>query len=375
MKVLITGPHGFIGQNLRLHLENMAGIEILSFAREDGLDSLSQQILKADFILHMAGVNRPLKDTEFTVGNTKLTSFICQILEESSKKTPVIFSSSIQANVSSPYGLSKLSAEKELINLHEVNGNPISIFRLPNVFGKGARPNYNSVVATFCLNIAREIPITIDDANVMITLVYIDDVVQNFLQILTGNVNETDMFKIIKPSYEISVGDLATKILEFKSSRNSLITERVGCGFDRALYSTFLTYLPKEAFTYELKAHSDQRGDFVEFLKTGDSGQISYFTSGPQITRGNHFHHTKNEKFLVLKGTARFRFENLLNGETYEVTTSANDYRVVETVPGWGHEITNIGANDMIVMLWANEIFDPLEPDTYSFDFSGFRNG
>jgi len=240
---------------------------------------------------------------------------------------------------------------------------PVYLYRLPNVFGKWCKPNYNSAVATFCNNIANDLPIQINDPAALIRLVYIDDVLDGFMRLLDERPAGVARCEV-SPEYSISVGELAAQIGQFKAGRESMVIEAVGTGLTRALYATYLSYLRPETFSYTLPVHADLRGRFVEMLKTRDSGQFSFFTAHPGITRGGHYHHTKNEKFLVIQGRARFGFRHVITGETYEILTDGEMPQVVETVPGWSHDIENIGSNEMIVMLWANEIFDRNHPDT-----------
>ncbi|MCO4799517.1 MAG: capsular polysaccharide biosynthesis protein CapF [Colwelliaceae bacterium] len=365
MKVLITGANGFVGKNLRVRLAERDDVEVISFTRDHAIDELSTLISNADFVFHLAGVNRPKAVEEFKQGNTELTKALCAAIEFSGKKIPVIYSSSIQAVLDNSYGESKLAAEQVLLDFSERAGNPVYIFRLPNVFGKWCKPNYNSAVATFCHNVAHNLPVQINDPSAVIRLVYVDDVLNRFISIMDGPICKK-AYCVVEPVYEITVGDLVEKINTFKLSRENLITERVGTGLDRALHSTYLSYLPPEGFSYALIKHGDERGVFIEMLKTKDSGQFSYFTAHPGITRGGHYHHSKTEKFLVIKGAASFRFRNIISDEFYELKTSGDNPVVVETVPGWTHDITNIGHDEMLVMLWANEIFDRDSPDTYA---------
>ena len=365
MKVLITGANGFVAKNLRAHLSERNDVEVITFTREQSIDDLSQLMQEVNFVFHLAGVNRPKKVEEFKHGNADFTVALCEMIEKSGKKIPVIFGSSIQAEFKNPYGESKLAAEKGLLDFSKRTGNPVYLFRLPNVFGKWCKPNYNSAVATFCHNIANDLPIQINDPSASIQLVYIDDVINRFVSIMDGATTK-ELYCDVDPVYEVTVGDLAEKIKVFKASRGALVTERVGSGFDRALHSTYLSYLPPEKFSYDLVKHGDSRGVFVEMLKTKDSGQFSYFTAHPGITRGGHYHHTKTEKFLVLKGDALFKFRHIMTDEFYELKTSGQEPTVVETVPGWTHDITNIGDDEMFVMLWANEVFDREHPDTYA---------
>lgn len=372
MKVLITGANGFIGKNLLLHLAERKDVEVVCFTRNDDVANLSVLLEGVDFVFHLAGVNRPKDQAEFVSGNVDLTLALCQAVsavETASvgKKISIVYASSIQANRDNPYGKSKRSAEQALFSLAANHQIPVHIFRLPNVFGKWCKPNYNSAVATFCYNIARDLPIQINDSSVSITLVYVDDVIARFVQLMDGADKSVDIdgFSTVMPQYTATVGELAHWVQTFKDSRNTLMTERVGTGLMRALYATYVSYLPVESFVYSLPRHADQRGEFVEMLKTPDCGQFSYFTAHPGITRGGHYHHTKTEKFLVIRGQAKFKFRHMQSGQIHELLTSGEKAEIVETVPGWTHDITNIGNDEMVVMLWANEVFDPARPDTY----------
>lgn len=371
MKVLITGAEGFIGQNLQLHLAERKEIEVVCFTRNHDVSHLLDLLQVVDFVFHLAGVNRPQDQQEFTIGNAQLTMTLCQevsrIAEASGKKVPIIFASSSQAVDDNPYGKSKLVAEEVLqgaIISHDI---PIHIFRLPNVFGKWCKPNYNSVVATFCHNIARDMPIHVNDPDTPLTLVYIDDVIERFVMLMTGSdaVAGLNGFATVEPQYTTTVGQLASQIKAFKDSRTNLITERVGKGLVRALYSTYVSYLPVESFSYKVTQYRDTRGVFTEMLKTPDCGQFSFFTAHPGITRGGHYHHSKTEKFLVVRGEALFKFRNMRTGQKYELIATGEKAEIIETVPGWTHDITNIGAEEIIIMLWANEIFDRERSDTY----------
>lgn len=362
MKVLVTGSDGFIGKNLLVKLAENS-IDFSCFTRQHSADNLVELLQDVNFVFHLAGVNRPQDPTDFNTQNHGLTSELCEAIRASGRSMPVAYTSSIQAGSSNPYGNSKRAAEEELIRLNALTQSPVYLYRLPNVFGKWARPNYNSVVATFCNNISQNIPIRIDDAGKIVPLLYIDDLVESFMSILR-NPQSGVLRPIVKLEYSISVGELASQIEAFHHSRNTLTTEEVGNGLNRALYATYLSYLKPEQFSYEVPAYEDSRGRFVEMLKTKDSGQFSFFTAHPGITRGGHYHHTKSEKFLVLQGLARFGFRNIVTNEVYELTVDAMAPKIVETIPGWTHDITNIGENELIVMLWASEVFDRARPDT-----------
>lgn len=361
MAILVTGARGFIGQNLVLHLAERGHAVIEIGSNASGADLLSA-LGQADLVFHLAGVNRPLSDDEFVSGNIDFTRTLCEGLAASKRPIPVIFSSSIQAGLENAYGRSKRAAE-DLLLAWSATGAPVRIFRLANVFGKWARPNYNSAVATFCHNTARGLDITVHDPAAPLNLVYVDDVCSAFLALIEQPFSG-GAFAEVEPVYRTTVGEVADTIRAFAVSRRTMVTDRVGVGLTRALYSTYLSYLEPGAFAYDVPCHSDERGVFVEMLRTPDCGQFSYFTAGPGITRGQHYHHTKTEKFLVLTGRARFGFRHMVSGETFHLETEGGQGRIVETVPGWTHDITNIGEQEMVVMLWASEMFDRARPDT-----------
>jgi len=366
MKVLVTGADGFIGKNLIVSLKRNKEIEVVKFTRENTYQDLAEYVSAVDFIFHLAGVNRPEREEEFKEGNADLTLQLCNLIKESGRNIPIVLSSSIQAEKENVYGQSKLLAETHLLNLHNETGNKIYLYRLRNVFGKWCKPNYNSVVATFCHNIANDLPIHIADENIELNLVHIGSVVTSFLDILANQ--PRDQIRVeVEPVFNVTLGELASKIYDYKNSRETLISERVGDGFERVLYATYISYIKPSDFGYDVKQHEDPRGRFVEMLKTKDSGQFSFFTAHPGVTRGGHYHHCKTEKFLVIKGKARFGFRHIITDETCELVTSGEDARIIETVPGWSHDITNIGDEELIVMLWANENFNPQAPDTVAY--------
>jgi UDP-2-acetamido-2,6-beta-L-arabino-hexul-4-ose reductase len=371
MKLLITGANGFVGKNLIAHIDEIEGIEFVKFTKDNHISELKDLVKEADCVIHLAGVNRPERESEFFEGNTDLTEQLLKAVSAQPKPLPLIYSSSIQAERDNAYGQSKRQAEELVIDYAQANSVPIKVYRLANVFGKWCKPNYNSMVATFCHNVARDLPLQINDANAEVKLVYIDDVVNEFIKAARDLVSDKNKDKTsetiseVLPIYEQTVGGIAEKLRLFKNSRETLVTEKVGDGFTRKLYSTYVSYLPKERFSYEVPKHGDERGVFVEMLKTKDSGQFSFFTAHPGVTRGGHYHHTKNEKFLVIKGRARFGFRHMATNEYHELFTSGDKPEIVETAPGWSHDITNVGDDEMVVMLWANEIFDRDNPDTY----------
>lgn len=368
MRVLITGADGFLGKNFQLRLRERKDVEVVTYTRADSLTDLPKALDGVDVLFHLAGVNRPKDPQEFVTGNAELTQVLSDVVRNSGRSMRVILTSSTQARLENPYGLSKRQAEQALQLLAGVNGTSVHLFRLPNVFGKWCRPNYNSAVATFCHNIARDLPVQINDPNAIMTLVYIDDVLDRFIDLMDGADGAVDAegFESITPQYTLTVGELVRQITAFRDNRESLVIDRVGVGLVRALYATYVSYLPLDRFTYEVPQYADFRGVFVEMLKTPDCGQFSFFTAYPGITRGGHYHHTKTEKFLVIKGHARFRFRHMQSGRTHELETSGAKPEIVETVPGWTHDITNTGSDEMVVMLWANEIFDRAKPDNFT---------
>ncbi len=363
MKVLVTGANGFIGKNLVLRLREQVATEVLTFVRGQDDAALHEALAQANAVVHLAGENRPADPKEFAEVNTGLTRRVCQGLKTLGKTIPVLFASSAQVELDNPYGRSKLAAEHTVQELSNEHGNPAAIYRLPGVFGKWCKPNYNSVVATFCHNKAHDLQVQINDASARVRLVYVDDVVNAILRQLAYSWNGVE-YPTVEPEYSITLGELSEQIDAFKNCRSTLMSERVGTGLIRALYATYVSYLPTERFAYDVPVHADARGVFVEMLKTPDAGQFSFFTAHPGITRGGHYHHTKTEKFLVIKGHARFGFRHMLTNEVYYLETLGDKPKVVETVPGWTHDITNIGSDEMVVMLWANEIFDRANPDT-----------
>lgn len=365
MRILITGIDGFIGKNLAVRLAERGYGDVVGVTRQTSAEDLRRIAGEADFAFHLAGINRPKDDAEFATGNADFTRTLCHALKASGRRIPVVFTSSTQAERDNAYGTSKRAAEEALLEYGAATGASIHLFRLTNVFGKWSRPNYNSAVATFCHQVATGQPLTIHDGAAPLRLVYIDDVVEALLRLLAtpdapGGRHE------VEPVYATTVGEVADIIRSFAACRTSLVTPRTGSGLVRALNATYLSFLPPDAFAYEVPRHGDPRGEFVEMLKTSDSGQLSYFTAHPGITRGEHYHHTKTEKFLVIRGTARFAFRNIVTGDSYALVTKGGEGKIVETAPGWAHNITNIGDDELIVMLWANEIFDREKPDTYA---------
>ena len=366
MRIVITGADGFVGKNLRAALMERADSEMLPITRANTALELESAVARADAVVHLAGANRPPSTDEFAKINADFTLAVCNAVRASGRAVPVVLSSSTQVERANPYGASKRAAEDHVLALAAETRSPVAVYRLPNVFGKWARPNYNSVIATFCHNTVHGLPIAIHDPAAVVRLVYVDDVVADFLRRLNGDWPRDGRAEVT-PEYEATVGDLARTIQSFRESRQTLMTEPVGSGLTRALYATYVGYLPPAQFAYDVPKYADARGVFVEMLKTPDCGQFSFFTAHPGVTRGGHYHHSKTEKFLVIKGEARYRFRHILSGETYELNTSGDQPTIVETVPGWAHDITNVGDTELVVMLWANEVFDRARPDTYAY--------
>jgi UDP-2-acetamido-2,6-beta-L-arabino-hexul-4-ose reductase len=363
MRVVVTGADGFIGKNLCLRLRELGRFVVTPIEVGSSAADLEAAVASAEAVVHLAGVNRPTDPADFDTGNRGSLEAVVAAVAAIGRPIPIILTSSIQAEGTSAYGMSKKAAETRLLDFAARTGNPAYVLRLPNVFGKWCRPNYNSAVATFCHNVARGLPIRIDDPAAPLNLVYIDDVVAGIVDLLDAG-DGVSGFREIGPVYRATVGAVADLILRFRDDRAEALIEAVGEGLTRALYATYVAALPTDAFSYPLVAHTDPRGAFSEMLKTRNSGQISVFTAHPGVTRGGHYHHTKTEKFLVVKGEARFKFRHMLTGETHEIHASDAAPTVVETVPGWTHDITNIGDDTLICVLWANEVFDRQRPDT-----------
>jgi UDP-2-acetamido-2,6-beta-L-arabino-hexul-4-ose reductase len=362
MHVVITGADGFIGRNLRVRLAESAGHEVTNVTRASPPGALAEAVRSADLVFHLAGVNRPPDPADFEAGNAGYTAELCRMLATAGRRATCVLASSTQATLDNQYGRSKKAAEDAVLEYARSTGATAHLWRLTNVFGKWSRPNYNSAVATFCHNTARGLPVVIHDPHAPLRLVYVDDVVDAFVGLLEpgceGGLHE------VSPVYETTVGEVHRMIAGFAASRASLVTDRVGTGLARALHATYLSFLEPEAFAYDVPVHADQRGGFVEMLKTPDCGQVSYFTAHPGVTRGGHYHHTKTEKFLVVKGIARFGFRHVVTGERADITVHGGSGRIVETVPGWAHDVTNVGPDEMVCLLWANENFDRAKPDT-----------
>lgn len=361
-RIAVTGASGFLGKNLVLKAAERS-FEVVQVPHHLGAVEIANRVANVDLVFHLAGVNRPTDEAEFETGNCGFTSRVVEGIGLTGRTIGVVYASSVQAEIDNPYGRSKLAAERIISGYSDATGAPNWTFRLPAVFGKWSRPNYNSVVATFCYNIGRGLPVTVHDPDAKLKLVYIDDVVERFLDVSERPL-DADSDLQVGPLHELTVGQLLSQIQLFRDSRMSLQPGRVGVGLERALYSTYVSFLDPTDFAYPISVHRDQRGEFGEVLRTADSGQLSYFTALPGITRGGHYHHTKTEKFLVLFGMARFRFKHMDTGEVHTIEVDGTVPTIVETAPGWAHDITNIGKETLVALLWANELFDRSKPDT-----------
>ncbi|UXU55350.1 NAD-dependent epimerase/dehydratase family protein [Staphylococcus agnetis] len=365
MKVVITGANGFVGQNLYYDMKATTDHELLTVTRDTSDYDREHAYKIADVIVHLAGVNRPKNEEEFKKGNVSLLDEMLQIVKSNPKHPRIILSSSIQAERDNPYGNSKREGEKVLEAFSQENGNEAVIYRFPNLFGKWCRPNYNSVVATFCHNIAHDEPIQVNDPNVMLRLNYIDDVVEELKRAIEGHPTIENHRPIVPHVYEVSLGAIADLIQKFKATRTNRQLPKLDDPFEKALYSTYLSYLPKDAFSYDLVMHKDTRGSFTEFIKSPDRGQVSVNISKPGIVKGNHWHHTKNEKFLVVSGEGVIRFRKPGESDIIEYFVSDQKLEVVDIPVGYTHNIENLGESDMVTIMWVNEMFDPDHPDTY----------
>jgi len=401
MKILVTGAKGFVGRNLCLTLEQMPDIEVLKYDLGDEA-KLDAYIAECDFVMHLAGVNRPKDPAEFQTGNAVFTEDILDKLAARSNPPPVLLSSSIQAALDNDYGKSKKAAEDAVMAYGEKTGAPMYVYRLANVFGKWCRPNYNSAVATWVYNIARDLPIMVRDPEATVTLVYIDDVVRSFISHVTtfaeatavkervegdGSVVRVERVETcrefestcstrlneilsVTPSYTKALGEIVGLIKSFHDEPNTLMVPDQADGFTKKLYSTYLAALPEDKFSYPLTMHCDNRGSFTEALHSAERGQVSINVSKPGITKGQHWHHTKHEKFLVVsgKGEINFRLADDPEAPVISYKVSGDKLEVVRIPPGYTHNIVNAGDTDMVTVMWANEVFDPANPDTFRME-------
>jgi UDP-2-acetamido-2,6-beta-L-arabino-hexul-4-ose reductase len=365
MKILVTGANGFIGKNLIAELRNRKYEDIYEFDIDTDISLLEEYTKDCEFVFHLAGINRPLNESEFMEGNYGFTTILLNKLKEHSNRSPVLITSSIQAELDNPYGKSKKAGEEVLFTYENETGCKALVYRLPNVFGKWCRPNYNSAVATFCYNIANDLEIKINDPSVIMNLVYIDDVVDEFILALKGEENKIKSYCNVPVAHTVTLGKIVDLIYSFKNSRLDLSIPNMGNDFEKKLYSTYLSYLGTDQFSYPLKMNIDERGSFTEFIKTIDRGQVSINISKPGITRGNHWHHSKNEKFLVVSGKGLIQFRKIGSNEIINYQVSGDKLEVVDIPTGYTHNIINEGDSDLVTVMWANETFNPEKPDTY----------
>ncbi|MGB4661071.1 MAG: capsular polysaccharide biosynthesis protein CapF [Mobilitalea sp.] len=365
MKILITGAKGFVGKNLIAELKNQKYLDVLEYDIDTDPSLLDVYTKECEFVFHLAGVNRPQNEKDYMLGNFGFTSILLNSLKKNNNKSVVMISSSIQAMIDNPYGQSKKAGEDLLFAYSEEVGAKVLIYRFPNIFGKWCRPNYNSVIATFCNNLANNIPIQVNDPSVMMSLVYIDDVIEELINALNGKENRVGYFCEVPVTYTIMLSDIIDLINSFKDSRKTLNIPNMLNLFEKKLYSTYLSYLPINQFCYPLKMNIDSRGSFTEIIRTMDRGQFSVNIEKPGITKGNHWHHTKNEKFIVVSGKGLIRFRRIDTEEIFNYYVSGDKMEVVDVPVGYTHNITNIGDNDLITFIWANEVFNPEKPDTH----------
>lgn len=378
MKVLVTGAKGFVGRNLVSQLHNIQsgkvrhygilGDELTVFEYDIDSDPSELDIYckQADFVFHLAGVNRPKEQSEFMQGNFGFASTLLDTLKKYGNTCPVMISSSTQASLDNPYGESKRAGEQLMFDYSRETGAKVLIYRFPNIFGKWCRPNYNSAVATFCNNIAHDLPIQVNDPSVVMNLVYIDDVVDELIAALDGKEHHQGDYCEVPVVHTINLGSIVELIKSFKQMPDSLNVPDLDDAFIKKLYSTYLSYLPKEKFSYPLRMNVDGRGSFTEIIRTSSSGQFSVNISKPGITKGQHWHHTKNEKFVVVSGHGLIQLRQVGTEEVINIEVSGEKIEVVEMIPGYTHNIINLSdTEDLITFMWCNECFNPNKPDTY----------
>lgn len=364
--ILVTGAGGFVGKQVSLALRRAGDFEVIEYLSSNDPNELPQMVSKSDFVIHLAGVNRPKEENEFVTGNADFTGQLCEVIAQDGRKIPIAMSSSIQAERDNPYGLSKKMAEDALLEHHQKTGAPVFIYRLPNVFGKWSRPDYNTVVATFCHNISRNEPVTINDPSAELRFIYIDDVVKELVTLVSAEgVSAGEIQRKVTPEHHITLGGLHDLIVSFRDGRDGAKVPDLANPFSKCLYSTYLSFLDKNDFARPIDLKTDDRGWLFELVKSEAFGQIFVSKTKPGITRGNHYHDTKVEKFCVIQGQGTIRFRNVLNDQVIEYPVDDKEIKVVDIPPGLTHSIENTGETEMLTLFWANEIFDPEKPDTH----------
>lgn len=378
MNILVTGAKGFVGRNLISQLHNiqsgkaknyhLSGEQLKVFEYDIDSDPAELEVYckNANFVFNLAGINRPKDQSEFMKGNFGFASVLLETLKKYRNTCPVMISSSTQAVLDNPYGESKRAGEQLMFDYAKETGAKVLVYRFPNVFGKWCKPNYNSAIATFCNNIANNLPITVNDPSILMHLVYIDDVVNELIGALSGNEHRNADYCQVPIVHDITLGGIVDLLYSFKEMPNNLSIPNMADSFTKKLYSTYLSYLPKEKFSYPLRMNVDARGSFTEFIRSESAGQFSINISNPGVTKGQHWHHTKVEKFVVVSGRGLIQFRAVGSGEVINFEVSGDKMEVVETIPGYTHNIINRSeTEDLVTFIWCNECFDSNSPDTY----------
>lgn len=377
MNILVTGAKGFVGRNLVSQLHNIqsgkaknygvfSDMQVFEYDVDSDPCELDVYCKRADFVFNLAGVNRPKDQAEFMQGNFGFASALLDTLKKYNNSCPVMISSSTQAALDNPYGESKRAGENLLFDYARETGARVLVYRFPNVFGKWCRPNYNSAVATFCNNIAHNLPIQVNDPSVMLHLVYVDDVVDELIAALSGNEYREGDYCVVPIVHTVTLGKIVDLLYSFREMSGNLQVPDLGDPFTKKLYSTYLSYFPKDKFSYPLKMNVDSRGSFTEIIRTPDRGQFSVNISKPGITKGQHWHHTKNEKFVVVSGHGLIQLRKIGTDEVLNYEVNGDKIEVVEMIPGYTHNIINLSdTEDLVTFMWCNECFDPARPDTF----------
>lgn len=373
MKILVTGSNGFVGKNLISNLSLNKDIEIYRYDKDNTLEDLDKYTKDCEFVYHLAGVNRPQDPKEFMEGNFGFTTVLLDYLNKNNNKCPIMISSSIQAELDNDYGKSKKAGEDLILNYGKENGIKTFVYRFPNLFGKWCRPNYNSVIATWCNNVAHNEDIKVDDISKELTLAYIDDVCSELIKCLDNNETRDGEYCIIPITYKKTLGEISSLIKSFKENDRGIMVPSTGDNFIKDLYATYISYVPLEELVVDLEEHRDNRGVFCELVRTKEAGQVSVSTTNPNIVRGGHYHNTKMERFIVIKGKAKIEFEHVIDHNKYEFEVSGDKLQYVTIPVGYQHSINNIGDGELVLILWANELFNPEIPDTYVMEDSNYE--